>query len=243
MRIKVIGVGGYGTEIAAKMSSENIPGTSFAAVDTDEDELEASGLDEVLKIGENSPLGEGTGGRTDLGLRAAGGSSQKINDMVSDTDIVVLVCGLGGGTGTGAAPVIAKAARENGAGVCAVVKNSFSFEGAQKSKNALDCIKSLKDNTDSFLVFDVKFYEGDAEVTHHPESFELSFSKTNIQKLTHKITLDDFFDLIYSEIFEFVKSLAESSDKECLKSLGNSFTGYTARQNESIVYSVLGGLY
>ncbi len=243
MLIKVIGVGRYGIEIAAKMASEKITGTSFAAIDTDEDELEASGLSEVLKLGNDSPMGEGTGGRIDVGARAARDASFEIQKIVSGADVVIIVCGLGGGTGTGAIPVIAKIAHESGAQVCVAVKNAFSFEGAQKAKHSLDCIKALKDNTDSFLVFDVKFYEGANEVTHHPETFEIPFSKVDIKKLTQKITLDNFFDLIYSEIYAFVKLLSESSDNDALKKGGNTFIGYIARQNESIVYAVLGDLY
>ena len=243
MTVRLIGIGGFGIRIAEQMSSEDIEGVSLAVIDTDRDEVENSEIDNALKIGEESPLGGGTNGWVTLGAKAAAEAFMEIGKMVSDVDIVLIVAGLGGGTGTGAAPVVAKMAHEKGVHVCAAVKNPFTFEGAQKAEYSLEGIKSLKDTTDNLCLYDIKFVDGKSDSLHHPESFGVDFSKTDIKEISKNLTMDQLFDLIYSNILEYVKSLAECSSLESLKSSGNTFTGYTAPQNANTVYSVLGGLY
>ncbi|MBP5284411.1 MAG: cell division protein FtsZ, partial [Treponema sp.] len=147
MGIKLIGAGGFGTRIAGRLArEEGLTGISFAAVDTDRHELNDSELEETLKIGPDTPFGGGTEGRVSLGLKAAQNALPEITRLLTGTDILIIAAGFGGGTGTGAAPLIARIAHENGIRVCTILKHPFAFEGAQKSEYSLEGIRSIKDS-------------------------------------------------------------------------------------------------
>ena len=243
MNIKVIGAGGFGTEIASRMSSEGIEDVSFAAIDIDRDELEDSELSEVLKIGPDSPLGGGAEGNVEMGINAAKNALLKIKPMTDNAEVVVLAAGFGGGTGTGALPLIAKLAHENGCHVCAAVKFPYGFEGGKKSEDSQKALNLLKECTDNFLLFDVKFIVKEGESPHHPEVFGIPFEKTTIKELEGKVSMDGYSDLIYSEVRDYVKKLCSCSDRKAVKEAGNLFFGYTAQQDANLVQSALGGLY
>lgn len=152
-KIRVVGVGGGGTNALASMISNNqIQGVDFIAVNTDAQALLLNPSPAKIQIGEKLTKGLGSGGDPEIGRQAAEESLEKIKDMLHGSDMVFVAAGMGGGTGTGAAPVIAKIAKELGALTIAVVTKPFAFEGTRRMVNAEDGIDQLKDKVDTLIV-------------------------------------------------------------------------------------------
>lgn len=152
-KIKVLGVGGGGNNALNSMISENkIQGVEFIAVNTDLQALLANNADIKLQIGERATKGLGSGANPEIGTTAAEESRDKIRDLLSGTDMVFITAGEGGGTGTGAAPIIAQVAKEVGALTVAVVTKPFLFEGTRRMVQAEDGIEKLKKEVDTLIV-------------------------------------------------------------------------------------------
>lgn len=152
-KIKVIGVGGGGgNAISSMIESGTINGVEFIAVNTDAQVLLANKAPTKLQIGEKLTKGLGVGGHPEIGAQAAEESVEKIKELLIDSDMVFVTAGMGGGTGTGAAPVIAKLAKETGALTVGVVTKPFAFEGTRRSVAAEDGIERLKEATDTLIV-------------------------------------------------------------------------------------------
>jgi len=152
-KIKVIGVGGGGgNAINSMISSGKINGVEFIAVNTDAQALLTSQAETKLQIGSNFTKGLGSGADPDVGQTAAQESYEKIKDLLYDTDMVFITAGMGGGTGTGASPVIAEIAKEAGALTVAVVTKPFAFEGIRRMQTAEEGIAGLKDAVDTLIV-------------------------------------------------------------------------------------------
>ncbi len=152
-KIRVVGVGGGGTNALASMISQShIQGVDFIAVNTDAQALLLNPSPNKVQIGEKLTKGLGSGGDPEVGRQAADESTEKIKDMLTGSDMVFLATGMGGGTGTGAAPVIAKVAKDIGALTIAVVTKPFTFEGTRRMVNAEDGIENLKDKVDTLIV-------------------------------------------------------------------------------------------
>lgn len=152
-KIKVLGVGGGGNNALNSMISENkIQGVEFIAVNTDLQALLANNADIKLQIGERATKGLGSGANPEIGIAAAEESRDKIRDLLSGTDMVFITAGEGGGTGTGAAPVIAQVAKEVGALTVAVVTKPFLFEGTRRMVQAEEGIEKLKKEVDTLIV-------------------------------------------------------------------------------------------
>lgn len=152
-KIKVIGVGGGGgNAINSMVSSGNIIGVDFIAVNTDAQVLLTNQAPAKLQIGDNLTRGLGAGGNPDIGAQAAEESREKIKEFLMDSDMIFITAGMGGGTGTGAAPIIAAIARELGALTVGIVTKPFAFEGARRMVNAEEGIEKLKDNVDTLIV-------------------------------------------------------------------------------------------
>src|SRR3990167_8984570 len=135
-RIKVIGVGGSGTNAVNHMISSRVRGVEFIAINTDAQDLHHSGAKKKIHIGKNLTRGLCTGMNPELGKRAADETKEEVQQTLKGSDMVFIACGMGGGTGTGAAPVVAKTAKEMGALTVGVVTKPFSFEGAQRMRLA-----------------------------------------------------------------------------------------------------------
>src|SRR5258706_14031551 len=145
-KIKVIGIGGGGCNAINSMITVNqIAGVDFLAVNTDAQALLTCQAQTKIQIGENLSRGLGAGGNPEVGKQAAEESREKIQDFLRDTDMVFLTCGEGGGTGTGAIPIIAEIAKEMGALTVAVVTKPFHFEGTRRMVTAEEGIMNLKD--------------------------------------------------------------------------------------------------
>ncbi|MDD3397840.1 MAG: cell division protein FtsZ, partial [Clostridia bacterium] len=152
VNIKVIGVGGSGNNAINRMINANLKSATFVAVNTDKQHLFMSNADQCLQIGEKLTRGLGAGAEPDVGQKAAEESKASISEILKDTDLVFITAGMGGGTGTGAAPVVAQLAKEMGILTIAVVTKPFSFEGKKKSENAEKGLENLRKYVDTLVV-------------------------------------------------------------------------------------------
>lgn len=152
-KIRVLGIGGGGCNAVNSMVNEGqIGGVDFIAVNTDAQALLTNGATTKLQIGENLTRGLGSGGNPEIGRSAAEESVERIKQLLDGSDMVFLTSGMGGGTGTGATPIIAKVAKEVGALTVAVVTKPFTFEGTRRMVSAEDGIEELKENVDTLIV-------------------------------------------------------------------------------------------
>lgn len=151
--IKVIGVGGAGCNMVSRMKeSGELKGIDFIAINTDAQDLDFCSARKKIYIGKNLTKGLGTGMNPDIGRQAAEENRSEIVESLRGADLVFVAAGLGGGTGSGASPVVAEAARETGALTVAVVAKPFSFEGAQRSRIAAEALTKLKEKVDTYIV-------------------------------------------------------------------------------------------
>ena len=151
-RIKVIGVGGGGSNAVSRMFRERISGVEYIVMNTDIQALLKSDVPNKIRIGEQLTQGMGVGGDPDKGSASAEESREEIYDVIRDSNMGFIAAGMGGGTGTGAAPVIAEIAQETGALTVGVVTRPFAFEGIRRSKQAQSGIDKLQNNVDTLLV-------------------------------------------------------------------------------------------
>ena len=152
--IKVMGIGGGGSNAVSRMFKDKLPVVEYFSVNTDAQHLFRCEVSHRLAIGQNLTRGLGTGANPDLGRQAAEESRHDIEKAPEGADMVFLAVGMGGGTGTGASPVIAQIAKESGALTVAVVSRPFSFEANMRKKNAEEGIARLKDQVDTLIVID-----------------------------------------------------------------------------------------
>jgi len=149
--IKVIGIGGGGSNAVSRMFNEKVGGVEYFAVNTDAQHLGRVDVPNKLAIGQSLTRGLGVGGNPDIGRQAAEESRETLEQLFQGADMVFLASGMGGGTGTGAIPVIAQIAKESGALTIAVVSKPFSFEVATRRKNAEEGLAKLKDHVDTLI--------------------------------------------------------------------------------------------
>ena len=151
-KIKVVGVGGGGNNTVHSMVKEGIKGVEFIVANTDEQVLNTSIAHTILPLGDKSAKGLGAGANPAEGRKAALESENVIRETLKGADMVIIAAGMGGGTGTGAAPEIAKIAKELGALTVGIVTTPFSFEGTQRQKNAEEGLSKIKESVDSLIV-------------------------------------------------------------------------------------------
>ncbi|MEI7890657.1 MAG: cell division protein FtsZ [bacterium] len=150
-RIKVVGVGGSGNNAISRMIDSKIKGVEFVAINTDAQALHHSKASEKVHIGKNLTKGLGAGMNPEIGRQAAEENRDEIQDVLKGADMVFVCAGMGGGTGTGAAPVVAETAKELGALTVAVVTKPFSFEGAQRRNLGEEGLQNLRDRVDTLI--------------------------------------------------------------------------------------------
>lgn len=151
-RIRVVGAGGSGNNAVNYMVGAKVKGVEFIAINSDAQDLHHSLAKKKIHIGKNLTRGLGAGGNPDMGRRAAEETREEINNAIKGSDMIFITCGMGGGTGTGAAPVIAKIARESGALTVGVVTKPFLFEGQERMRLALQGIEELKKEVDALII-------------------------------------------------------------------------------------------
>ncbi len=151
-KIIVVGVGGAGNNAVNRMIEENIGGVGFIGVNTDKQALQLCKAPKLLQIGEKLTKGLGAGAKPEIGEKAAEESIEEITSSLKGSDMVFVTCGMGGGTGTGAAPIVAKIAKEMGILTVGVVTKPFKFEARTRMENAVGGIEKLRDNVDTLIV-------------------------------------------------------------------------------------------
>jgi len=151
-RIRVVGVGGSGKNAVNHMVTSKVKGVEFIAINSDAQDLHHSLAKKKIHIGKNLTRGLGAGGNPDMGRRAAEETREEINNAIKGSDMIFITGGMGGGTGTGSAPVVAKIARESGALTVGVVTKPFLFEGQERMRLALAGIEELKQEVDALII-------------------------------------------------------------------------------------------
>ncbi len=173
--IKVIGIGGAGCNAVNRMIDANLSGVSYIAVNTDKQALNKSKAENKVQIGEKLTRGLGAGGNPEIGQKSAEESLEAIEEFVSGADLIFITAGMGGGTGTGAAPIIAKAAKTSGALTIGVVTRPFGFEGKKRREHADLGVKFLKNYVDSLVVVpNDKLLEISSKNTSIMEAFKMA---------------------------------------------------------------------
>ena len=203
--ISVIGVGGGGSNAVNRMMEDNITGCEFIAVNTDAQALMMSNADKKVLIGES---GLGAGSNPETGRIAAEKSIDVIKEIVKDSDMVFITCGEGGGTGTGAAPIIAAVAKENGCLTVAVVTKPFTFEGRKRMLQAVEGISNLKGKVDTLIVIpNDKLLEIADENMTLLNAFRLADNvlKAGVRGVTDLITLPGLINLDFADIKSIIK--------------------------------------
>lgn len=150
--MKVVGVGGAGGNAVNRMIESGLNGVKFVSVNTDNQALDFSQAPEKIQIGRNLTKGLGAGANPDIGQKAAEEDIESLATAVSDADMVFITCGMGGGTGTGAAPIVSKCAKEQGALTVAIVTKPFHFEGSKRMARAESGIAELRKYVDTMIV-------------------------------------------------------------------------------------------
>ncbi len=151
-RIKVVGVGGGGSNAVNRMIEQGMPGVEFITINTDAQALLLANAPRRVRIGDKLTRGLGAGGNPEIGQKAAEESAEELYDVLRGSDMVFIAAGLGGGTGTGAAPVVAQIAKEGGALTIGVVTKPFTFEGSRRLQSAEGGINRLKEQVDTLIV-------------------------------------------------------------------------------------------
>lgn len=151
-KIIVVGVGGAGNNAVNRMIDENICGVEFIGINTDKQALQLCKASTAIQIGEKLTKGLGAGAKPEVGEKAAEESVEELTQAIKGADMVFVTCGMGGGTGTGAAPVVAKLAKEMGILTVGVVTKPFKFEAKQRMANAINGIERLKESVDTLIV-------------------------------------------------------------------------------------------
>ncbi|MCR5522078.1 MAG: cell division protein FtsZ [Clostridia bacterium] len=208
VQIKVIGVGGGGGNAVNRMIDCGIQGAEFIAVNTDKQVLVQSKATHKIQIGEKSTHGQGAGGKPEVGARAAEESADAISEAIKGTDMVFVTTGMGGGTGTGAAPIIAGIARDLGCLTIGVVTKPFNFEGKRKMKEAVAGINELSKNVDSLVVIpNQKLLVGENKTTHFKEAFAMADEVLlqGVKSISELITVPGFINLDFADVTSVMK--------------------------------------
>ena len=207
--IKVIGVGGGGNNAVNRMISTNIRGVEFIAVNTDSMALDTSCAAKKLVIGDKITRGKGAGANPEVGKRSAEESIETVKEALADTDMVFITAGMGGGTGTGAAPVIAKAAKEMGILTVGIVTKPFSFEGHRRYAQAEAGITELAKFVDSLIVIPNERLK-QVEDTHITlaNAFEIADDvlRRGVQSVSELINVPGFINLDFADVTSIMKN-------------------------------------
>ncbi|HJA94361.1 MAG TPA: cell division protein FtsZ [Candidatus Eisenbergiella merdipullorum] len=207
-RIIVIGVGGAGNNAVNRMIDEKIDGVEFIGVNTDRQALQLCKAPKLLQIGEKLTKGLGAGAKPEVGQKAAEESTDEITNALSGADMVFVTCGMGGGTGTGAAPVIAGIAKDMGILTVGVVTKPFRFEARTRMTNALAGIERLKNNVDTLIVIpNDKILEIVDRRTTMPEALKKADEvlQQGVQGITDLINVPAVINLDFADVQTVMK--------------------------------------
>jgi cell division protein FtsZ len=201
--IRVVGIGGGGGNAVNRMIAEGVSGVDFVVINTDNQSLLMSDAPVRVRIGDKSTRGLGAGGVAERGEKAASETSDELYQVLQGSDMVFVTAGMGGGTGTGAAPVVAKAAREQGALTIGVVTRPFLFEGSKRANSAEQGIEQLREHVDTLIVIpNDRLLELTDKRMSLTESFRMADDvlRQGIQGITELITTPGLINLDFADV-------------------------------------------
>ncbi len=201
--IRVVGVGGGGSNAVDRMVEEDIGGVDFFALNTDGQALMRSKASKTMRLGEKVTRGLGAGGNPDIGRKAGEESIDELQTLLHGSDMVFITAGMGGGTGTGATPIVAKVARDVGALTIGVVTRPFTFEGAQRARVAEAGIEKLKENVDTLIVIpNDRLLEMGDKRSSLLQSFRMADDvlRQGIQGISELITVPGLINLDFADV-------------------------------------------
>ncbi|MBR6666245.1 MAG: cell division protein FtsZ [Lachnospiraceae bacterium] len=207
-KIIVVGVGGAGNNAVNRMVDEQIDGVEFIGVNTDKQALQLCKAPKLIQIGEKLTKGLGAGAKPEIGEKAAEESSENIQGALEGADMVFVTCGMGGGTGTGAAPIVAKIAKEMGILTVGVVTKPFRFEAKTRMQNALSGIEKIKEYVDTLIVIpNDKLLEIVDRRTTMPEALKKADEvlQQAVQGITDLINLPAIINLDFADVQTVMK--------------------------------------
>ena len=208
VNIKVVGVGGGGNNVVNRMVRAGAKGVDFIAVNTDKQALNASSATYKIQIGEKLTHGKGAGSNPEVGKKSAEESRSQISKALEDTDMVFVTAGMGGGTGTGGAPVVAEIAREQGILTVGVVTKPFGFEGRHRMQQADMGIENLRDRVDSLVIIPNERlkYATDQKITF-ANAFEIADDvlRQAVQSISDLIRDTGFINLDFADVSAIMK--------------------------------------
>ncbi len=207
-KIIVIGVGGAGNNAVNRMVDENIEGVEFIGINTDKQALALCKAPTLLQIGEKLTKGLGAGAKPEIGEKAAEESAEEIKQALEGSDMVFVTCGMGGGTGTGAAPVVAGIAKEMGILTVGVVTKPFKFEARARMTNALGGIEKLKESVDTLIIIpNDKLLEIVDRRTTMPDALKKADEvlQQAVQGITDLINLPALINLDFADVQTVMK--------------------------------------
>jgi len=207
-KIIVIGVGGAGNNAVNRMIDENIGGVEFIGVNTDKQALQLCKAPTLIQIGEKLTKGLGAGAKPEIGEKAAEESAEELAAAIKGADMVFVTCGMGGGTGTGAAPVVAKISKDQGILTVGVVTKPFKFEAKQRMINAVTGIDNLKENVDTLIVIpNDKLLEIVDRRTTMPDALKKADEvlQQAVQGITDLINLPALINLDFADVSTVMK--------------------------------------
>ena len=208
VNIKVIGVGGAGNNVINRMISSGVGGVEFIAVNTDKQDLNKSKCENKIQIGEKLTGGMGAGSKPEIGQKSAEESKNVISQALDGTDMVFITAGMGGGTGTGAAPIIAQIAHDKGILTVGVVTRPFAFEGKKRLEQALAGIDELNKNVDSLVIIPNERlkYVSEQKITFK-NAFEIADGvlRQAVANISELITVPGFINLDFADVTSVMK--------------------------------------
>ena len=206
--IKVIGVGGGGGNAVNRMVKMEVKNVEFIAVNTDEHVLRFSKATQKIQIGEKVTRGKGAGSLPEVGMKAAEENKEEIAALLKDTDMVFVTAGMGGGTGTGAAPVVAKIAKDMGILTVAVVTKPFAFEGKKRMAQAEQGIEQLAANVDSLIVVPnerLKFVSEQSITLQNAFTIADDVLRQGVQSISDLIVVPGLVNLDFADVTAIMK--------------------------------------
>ncbi|GEO68583.1 cell division protein FtsZ [Levilactobacillus acidifarinae] len=206
--IKVIGVGGGGNNAVNRMITEDVKGVEFIVANTDVQALEASKAETKIQLGPKLTRGLGAGANPEIGAKAAEESEEAITEALEGADMVFVTAGMGGGTGNGAAPIVAKIAKESGALTVGVVTRPFSFEGPRRARFAAEGVAAMKENVDTLIIIaNNRLLEIVDKKTPMMEAFQEADNvlRQGVQGISDLITSPGYVNLDFADVKTVMK--------------------------------------
>ncbi|MDD6102043.1 MAG: cell division protein FtsZ [Clostridiales bacterium] len=255
--IRVIGVGGGGNNAVNRMIEEGVVGVDFVCVNTDKQHLTSCKAPQCIQIGEKLTKGLGAGAQPEVGAKAAEENVEELKDIIAGSDMVFVTCGMGGGTGTGAAPVVAQIAKDMGVLTVGIVTKPFRFEGKQRMTNALGGIDRLRQAVDTLIVIpNDKLLQIVDRRTTIPEALKKADEvlQQGVQGITDLINVSSLINLDFADVQTVMKDKGiahigigiGSGDDKCMDAVKQATTSpllETSIQNAShIMINITGDI-